>query len=111
MTDTNVTAVPAELVNAATLCTLDDLCLACKVDPNWIADLVEHGVIEPIGQHRSDWRFTSVAIVIVAKAKRLERDLSLNPPGVALALQLLGEIDDLRAQLRSLQSHARRSAW
>jgi chaperone modulatory protein CbpM len=91
--------VRAELVDAATLCTVDELCLACNVDANWIAELVEHGVIEPIGQAGADWRFTSLTILRIAKAKRLERDLNLNPPSVAIVLDLLDEIDDLRVQL------------
>ena len=51
-------------------------------------------MIEPVWGGRSDWQFTSLAIIRVARAKRLERDLSLNPPGVALALDLLDEIED-----------------
>ena len=35
---------------------------------------------------------------------RLERDFALNTPGVALALDLLDEIDDLRSRLRSLEN-------
>jgi chaperone modulatory protein CbpM len=100
MSDPSEPRVSAELIDATTLCTLDEICLACNVDHNWIAELIEHGAIEPIGQTRSDWHFTSVTIVRIAKARRLERDLGLNSPGVALALDLLDQIDDLRAQLR-----------
>ena len=78
-------------------------CLACNVDAKWIAELVEYGVIEPISPTGSDWQFASVSIVRVAKAKRLERDLSLNPPGVALALDLLQEIEELRSRLKTFE--------
>ena len=97
----------AELVDAATVYTVDELCLACNVDANWIGGLVEHGVIEPIGQASTDWRFTSLSIVRIAKAKRLERDLNLDLPGVAVVLDLLDEIDDLRAQLRKAPKSAK----
>jgi chaperone modulatory protein CbpM len=107
MTNTSAPVVRAELVDTAPICTIDELCLACKVDANWIAELVEHGVIEPIGQDKTDWRFTSLTIVRVAKAKRLERDLNLNPPSVAIVLDLLDEIDDLRAQLGEIRRSAR----
>jgi chaperone modulatory protein CbpM len=99
MTNESTRVVRAELVDAATLCTVEELCLACNVDANWIAELVEHGVIEPIGQASADWRFTSLTILRIAKARRLERDLNLNPPGLAVVLDLLDEIDDLRMQL------------
>ena len=88
--------------NSAPL-SLDDLCLSCNVDADWVIELVEHGVVEPVGVDRTQWRFASIS-VRVAKAKRLQRDLSINPPGVALALDLLDQIDDLRARLRLLQS-------
>ena len=101
---------PPSFLNAATTCTVDELCLACNVDVNWIVELVEHGVIEPMGQTRSDWKFASVTVVRVAKAKRLERDLSLNPPGVALVLDLLDVIDDLRAQIKSVGAPATKRA-
>ncbi len=99
MANKSTSVVRAELVDTATLCTVEELCLACNVDANWIAKLVEHGVIEPIDEIGADRRFTSLAIVRVAKARRLERDLNLNPPGLAVVLDLLDEIGDLRAQL------------
>ena len=99
--------VRAELVDTATLCTVEELCLACNVDANWITELVEHGVIEPIGQVSAEWRFTSLTVVRIAKAKRLERDLNLNLPGLAVVLDLLDEIDDLRAQLGTVPRSAK----
>ena len=107
MANKSASVVRAELVDTATLCTVDELCLACNVDANWIAELVEHGVIEPIREVGADWRFTSLTIVRIAKAKRLERDLNLNPPGLAVVLDLLDEIDDLRAQLGKIPKPAK----
>ncbi len=99
MTHKDAPVIRAQLVDTATHCTIDELCLACNADADWIVELVEHGVIAPIGQARSDWRFTSLAIVRTAKAKRLQRDLNLNPASLAVVLQLLDDIDDLRMQL------------
>lgn len=50
--------------------------------------------------------FTTLSIVRVAKARRLERDLGLNLPGVALALDLLDQLDEMRSHLRALQRAA-----
>lgn len=107
MANKSASVVRAELVDTATVCTIDELCLACNVDANWITELVEHGVIEPIREVGADRRFTSLAIVRIAKAKRLERDLNLNPPGLAVVLDLLDEIDDLRAQLGKIPKPAK----
>ncbi len=58
MTNKSASVVDAELVDTATLCSIDELCLACNVDANWIAELVEHGVIEPIGEVGADRRYS-----------------------------------------------------
>jgi chaperone modulatory protein CbpM len=101
MTDKAAPTVSSEIIETGTICSLEELCHACNVDAKWIAELVEHGVIEPVSSAGSDWQFASVSVVRVAKAKRLERDLSLNPPAVALVLDLLQEIDELRSRLKT----------
>ena len=106
MADKSASGVAAELVHTAAPCSIEELSVACNVDADWIAELVEHGVIEPIGRSRSDWKFTSLTIVRVAKARRLERDLNLDLPGLAIVLDLLDEIDDLRVQLRKFRRTA-----
>ena len=97
MTENTSPSIVSEIVEDSAMCTLDHLCLSCNVNPDWVAGLVEHGVIEPVGQTRSGWQFTTLSIVRVAKAKRLEHDLGLNLPGVALALDLLDQLDEMRA--------------
>jgi chaperone modulatory protein CbpM len=96
-----------EVIGPTTRLTIEELCIACNVSPDWVAGLVEQGAIEAVGltrqQARQEWRFTRLSLVRVAKARRLERDLGLNLPGVALALDLIDQLDELRARLRSLQ--------
>ena len=104
MADKSASGVAAELIDTAALCSIDELSAACNVDTDWIAELVEHGVIEPIGRSRSDWKFTSLTIVRVAKARRLERDLDLNTASLAIVLDLLDQIEDLRVELKKRQS-------
>lgn len=103
MTDKASPDAESEIVTASATVTFDELCSSCSVDADWIVELIEHGAIEPVGLDRSEWQFTHVTVVRVAKAKRLERDLALNLPGVALALELLDEIEDLRARLGALE--------
>ena len=69
------------------------------MEAEWIVELVEHGVVVPVGRTRSDWKFDSFTVVRVAKARRLGRDLDLNPSGLAVVLELLDEIDELRIRL------------
>jgi chaperone modulatory protein CbpM len=83
--------------------TLDDLCRACAAQSELIVDLVHEGVLAPIGAAPEVWRFTGVHLHRATVAVRLQRDLGVNPAGAALALELMEELDNLRAQLSRLQ--------
>jgi chaperone modulatory protein CbpM len=95
-----------EIVESSTVCTLEELCQWCQVEADWIAALVEQGALDPLGRSRHEWRFTRLSVVRIGKARRLERDLDLNPPGVALVLDLLDELDALRARLARIGAPA-----
>ena len=81
--------------------TLADLTRTCRVHAEWVMELIEEGVIEPRGAGGPQWRFAATTIVRVQKAHRLQRDLGVNLPGIALALQLLDRIDALESRLRT----------
>lgn len=83
--------------------TLDDLCRACAAQSELIVDLVHEGVLAPLGAAPEVWRFTGVHLHRATVAVRLQRDLGVNPAGAALALELMDELDSLRAQLSRLQ--------
>lgn len=82
--------------------TLRQLCDACAVRADYIIDLVNEGFIEPVGMEHAHWCFNGVSVRRVQKAKRLQRDLGVNLAGVALALELMEEIEQLRARLARL---------
>lgn len=80
---------------------LADLSRCCSCSAEWVIELVGEGVIEPVGGATpAAWVFDETAAPRAAAAWRLARDLSINAPGAALALQLLDEIRALRLQLR-----------
>jgi chaperone modulatory protein CbpM len=62
----------------------------------WVAE----GVFEPTGERPQEWRFSGAALRRVQTAQRLAHELQINPPGVALALDLLDEIDLLRSHVK-----------
>ncbi len=78
---------------------LNELSLACSSSTEWVVELVEEGVLEPIGQERAQWRFSGTSLRRAHAAMRLQHDLDINLAGVALALDLLEEIDMLRERL------------
>lgn len=79
--------------------TLSDLCHACSRSSAWVVELVEEGVLEPLGDDQSHWRFPGTSLQRARTAMRLQQDLKVNLAGVALALELLEEIDALRERL------------
>ena len=81
---------------------LRELCDACAVHAEFITDLVDEGVIEPSGFDKSHWCFSGISLHRIRAAKRLQQDLGINLAGVALALDLLDEMQLLHTQLRRL---------
>ena len=79
--------------------TLAEVCRACAVQTEFIVELVEEGVLAPVGREPQHWRFTYTHVRRVRVASHLQRDLRVNPAGAALVLELLEEIDALRARL------------
>lgn len=83
---------------------LQDLCTFCQADEAWVVELVEHGVLEPIGSTTGNWRFVGTSIVRAKKARRLNRDLGINTAGVALALDLLEQRDAVLRRLAQYEA-------
>lgn len=82
--------------------TLADLCRACAVHAERIVELVDVGVLEPIGREPTRWRFGGASLPRARMALRLQRDIGIDLAGVALALELLDEIESLRRRLRAV---------
>jgi chaperone modulatory protein CbpM len=82
---------------SATL-TIEDLSRLCAVDERHIVAFVEEGVLEVI-EMSTQWHFRGSALRRARLALRQERDLELNLAGVALALELMDELEHLRRQL------------
>ena len=78
---------------------LEGLCQICRLERRQVIELVVENVVEPAGEDPEHWRFTGSEVTRVQVAARLSRDLGLTVPGVALALDLLDEIERLRAAL------------
>jgi chaperone modulatory protein CbpM len=84
--------------------TLADVCRACAVHAEYIIELIEEGVLVPDGNAPVSWRFTGTHMHRATVSLRLQRDLGVNLAGVALALQLLDEVEALRARINALEA-------
>jgi len=79
---------------------LNDLCCACSASAEWVIELVEHGALEPINYRQTQWRFSGTSLQRAHTAMRLQRDLGINLAGIALVMDLLDEVKQLRTKIQ-----------
>lgn len=95
MTDT-LTLLTGTVLDENTRCSFGDLCRFCGVPAELVLEMIDEGLLNPQGSGPGEWSFTAVEIKRVQTTIRLQRDLRINLPGCALALQLLEELETLR---------------
>jgi chaperone modulatory protein CbpM len=94
-------ALPGAIFEESALLTVKDLSRMCAVEERHIVEFVEEGVLSVVEMNAAEWRFTGTALRRARLALRLERDLEINLAGVALALELIEELERLRRELNA----------
>lgn len=82
--------------------TLEEICNACQVEPEFIQQLIDYGVIEPkeLSQGLS---FGAEHLYRVKRAVHLHRDLEINMAGIALILEMLEQMESMQNRLDWLE--------
>jgi chaperone modulatory protein CbpM len=78
---------------------IDQFALACHVERSFIESLVDEGLMQP-QQTASGWRFGGDELARVRRIRRLQRDFEADLQSVAVMLDLIDEIERLKAALR-----------
>ena len=78
---------------------LETFAVACGTEADFIRLLVDEGLLQPQTES-AGWRFGGEHIARVRRIRRLQRDFEANLETVGVMLDLMDEIDRLRAQLR-----------
>ncbi|MEM1412298.1 MAG: chaperone modulator CbpM [Pseudomonadota bacterium] len=73
---------------------LEDVCRACGARRTVVMEMVEYGIIEAAGPADAP-EFHGEAMIRAQVAARLMRDLGVNLPGAALAIDLLRQLGRL----------------
>jgi chaperone modulatory protein CbpM len=94
-------ALSGSIFEESALLTVKDLSRICAVDERHIVEFVEEGVLTVVEVAAAEWHFTGAALRRARLALRLERDLEINLAGVALALELMEELERLRRELNA----------
>jgi chaperone modulatory protein CbpM len=88
-----------ELLDETTL-TLEELALACAVEPEWILERIDAGILTGTLREETAWCFLSADLVRARRLVSLERDFDANPELAALVADLIEEVNRLKQQLK-----------
>jgi len=85
--------------------TFKELCDICQISSDFLNMLMEYDIIHPRESEQEEWLFDLTELKRIQRAMRLQRDLEVNLAGVAVMLDLLEELEELRAQIEFMQKH------
>jgi chaperone modulatory protein CbpM len=78
---------------------LEAFAAACGTEAEFVRQLVDEGLVQPIVEQPT-WRFGGEELARVRRIRRLQRDFEANLQSVAVMIDLIDEIERLRAQLQ-----------
>lgn len=83
--------------------TLEEFCQATHTSKEIIIEMVDYKLIQPQGKKPNEWRFDSLSLRRGRIAASFYYELEINMQGVALAVELLEEVEKLRGQVELLK--------
>lgn len=80
-----------------------EVCQLINTDVETITEIVAYGIVSPITKNESDsdpsfWIFKPQVITTLKKAIRLHNDLELDWAGIAFAIDLINDLEQLRSE-------------
>lgn len=81
----------------------DEFIEITHLTPEDIYQYIDYDIIHPSGEEEERWLFDLNHIKRVQRAHRLQNDLEVNLAGVAVVLDLLDEMDQLRERIKLLE--------
>jgi chaperone modulatory protein CbpM len=82
---------------------LIELMSCAHIERARVVEMVEAGLLDPIGGGVDEWRFAARDLRRLRMAERLCADLDVNVSGAALILDLIEERDTLLTQVETLR--------
>lgn len=83
--------------------TVAQLCESLGLELDELIGYVQEGLVEPRGVSPQTWSFPGPALKRLRTALRLRRELDIDLAGTILAVELLEEIEHLRARVHTLE--------
>ena len=101
--DVKTTTLVGTILEEEVVLSLAEVCRASRLPAERVIEMAEEGVIEPVGRSLERWRFRGASLRRLRCAQRLQEDLGVNTAGIALVLDLMDELEQLRARLGRLE--------
>ena len=76
------------------------ICSSFNISNEMLLDMVSWGIASPSGSSPDKWLFSHSDYERIGRAIRFNKDLDINVPGAALALELLDELGRIRNSIR-----------
>lgn len=92
-------------IEKPTALSLEELCDACHVTPEYIQRMLEYGAIEAQFFSEDEMRFDMTQLRRIRTALHLQEDLEVNLAGAALVMDLMDQMETLRTRLEMLEKH------
>lgn len=86
--------------------TLEELCQICGIPHEFVIELIQYEIITPKGMAPFEWTFTMTHLQRVKMVKRLQKDLEMTIPSIAVVVDLLDQIAELKARIALMEKHA-----
>lgn len=89
-------------------CNFSEICEITELSSRIVIEVIEHGIVEPEGADPESWTFDTQMITVTKRAWRLYNDLGIDWSGIALAIQLLDDLEQLRLENENLKRRLKR---
>ena len=100
MTERDTNALAGLIFDETTEITIVQLCEVCSIEVTLVDEMIDEGILEPTHGRSEKRRFSYGSVRRIRTVIRLQQDIGINLAGVALVLELLDRIENLKSQLR-----------
>jgi len=102
MTANSEKTLTGELYDDGSEITVIELCRVCAVETQLVEELIAEGILEPSSGSAESTVLPYSSVRRTRTVIRMQRDLGVNLPGAAVALDLIERIHALQARIRML---------
>lgn len=93
---------------SSTILGVEQVCMVVEISRPELIQVIELGIVEPPGNSPEEWVFDINMLSVLRRAQRLHRQLEVSWAGIALAMQLLDEVEQLQTENQRLRQRLQR---